>query len=36
MSMSNEQTHSYCTAFLGAEAVSSGSLEQVVTTVKGG
>ncbi|ETT51838.1 hypothetical protein C162_09501 [Paenibacillus sp. FSL R7-269] len=35
MSMSNEQTHSYCTAFLGAEAVSSGSLEQVVTTVKG-
>ncbi|WP_340023497.1 DUF2239 family protein [Paenibacillus sp. FSL K6-1096] len=35
MSTNNEQTHSFCTAFLGVEAVASGSLEHVVTTVKG-
>ncbi|WP_238655002.1 DUF2239 family protein [Paenibacillus piscarius] len=35
MSTSNEQTHYYCTAFLGVEAVASGSLQHVVTTVKG-
>lgn len=35
MSTNNEQTHSCCTAFLGLEAVASGSLQHVVTEVKG-
>lgn len=34
MSTSNEQTHPYCTAFLGVEAVASGSLQHVIATVK--
>ncbi|WP_341347597.1 DUF2239 family protein [Paenibacillus sp. FSL H3-0469] len=34
MSTGNEQTHAYCTAFLGVEAVASGSLQHVVATVK--
>ncbi|ASA20261.1 DUF2239 family protein [Paenibacillus donghaensis] len=32
--MSNALTHFYCTAFLGVGVVASGSLQQVVTTVK--
>lgn len=34
MSTSNEQTHSYCTAFMGVKAVASGSLQHVIATVK--
>lgn len=34
MSTSNEQTHFYCTAFLGVKAVASGSLQHVITAVK--
>ena len=34
MSTSNEQTHTYCTAFMGVKAVASGSLQHVIATVK--